>query len=120
MADYARMKPVKKNDDLGILLLAGLGGCLLVLFILVYGIVTSGWVLTILWAWFVVPAFKLPALSLPVAIGISAMIRTLTYIDTSDLQKKEKTREDQIGSIVGNLLSPWWLLALGWIVHFFV
>mgnify|MGYP001608142649 CR=1 FL=1 len=34
----------------------------------------DAWVLAKLWAWFVVPLFGLPALSLPYAIGLGALV----------------------------------------------
>lgn len=120
MPDYVRMKPVKKSSEASIILFAGIGVSLIFLLVLAYGIVVSGWVLTVLWGWFVVPVFKIPALSLPVAIGISGMIRLLTYTDTSDLQQKEQDSGERRGRLIGGLLSPWFLLLLGWIVHFFV
>lgn len=39
----------------------------------------SGYVLTVLWGWFIVPLFGLPALSLVYAIGLSLVVGYLTH-----------------------------------------
>jgi len=39
----------------------------------------GGYVFTVLWAWFVVPTFKLQALTLAPAIGLSLMVRFVVY-----------------------------------------
>jgi hypothetical protein len=34
----------------------------------------EGWVISLLWGWFMVPTFGLPSLSIPLALGISLVI----------------------------------------------
>ena len=52
-----------------------------------------GYVLSILWGWFIVPVFGLPALIIPVAIGISIIAGMLTsqktYNEATDKDAKK-------------------------------
>ena len=65
---------MKSDDKLG---LAIFGGCTLVVVALVGGIVGQGLALSILWEWFVVPIFGLPALTMVQAYGIALVFETL-------------------------------------------
>lgn len=67
-----------------------------VLFCGIVGVVAAGaawggYVLTILWGWFVTPQFNLPALSIPVAIGLDLVAGLLThqYVPRSSDKKKQ-------------------------------
>ena len=42
-------------------------------------ILYRGWVLALGWAWFMVPTFALPALSIPAALGISGLLSFTTF-----------------------------------------
>ena len=77
----------------------------------------KGYVLTVLWAWFVVPVFGLPALALAPAIGLSLVVSFLTYQhgvaqdDTGDFS-------DRIAkSVVNAMLWPAMALGIGWVVR---
>ncbi|MCP3017986.1 hypothetical protein [Cupriavidus basilensis] len=48
-----------------------LGHIFSVLFCLTALTILKGWALSVVWAWFIVPTFALPALTIPQAIGIS-------------------------------------------------
>ena len=49
-----------------------------------------GWVLKILWGWFIVPTFGLPILSIPSAIGFSLVIRYVCWPGYRHLKKECK------------------------------
>lgn len=74
----------------------------------------GGIVLKALWAWFVVPTFGLPDLSLPIAIGVGLVVSFLThqYVPTKD--------EDLPKVIVNDFLYPLIALVMGFVVHLFV
>lgn len=80
--------------------------------------ILNGYVLSILWAWFIVPTFHAPVLSIPVAIGVSMVIHYLTFTDTTDLAKKEDSK--WWSSLLIALLRPVVVLAFGAVVHCFV
>ncbi len=72
-----------------------------------------GYVLTILWAWFIVPVFKLPILSIPVAIGIALIVRYLTH-------KGTKKEEINLKFLSMEFFNPLAVLFIGWIVSHFL
>lgn len=80
--------------------------------------IVQGWVLTVLWGWFIVPTFGITQLSIPVAIGISFIVSMFrSHIPTNN---KDESAEEKIGKIVGAILSPFFVLLFGWIVHSFM
>lgn len=76
-----------------------------------------GYVLSILWAWFVVPLFGLPQLSIPLAIGISLIVGMLTNHRTG----REVEKKGGLGNAIGlSVFVPALFLLMGWLVHMFV
>lgn len=65
---------------------------LLFLVILPIQIVVNGWMLTKLWAWFIIPHYEISQLSFGLAMMIAVVVKYLTKTDTSDLVKKEDTK----------------------------
>lgn len=78
----------------------------------------SGYVLTVLWDWFVVQTFRLPHLSLPAAIGIAIVVRYLTWqpVESPD----DDFAEAMIKGAGTALLLPAFMLLFGWIVQFWM
>lgn len=107
-----------------------LGGCALVIlgiayvpFFAVLTIMTYGLVFSQLWAWFVVPIFGLPTLSVPAAYGLASILSL-----TSPTVKSPKNEDyelwpawKKIGTPVVELLTrPLIVLAVGWVLHFMI
>jgi hypothetical protein len=81
-------------------------------------VIFQGWVLTVLWSWFVVPTFRLPELSIAVAIGLTLVVSMFkTYTINND---KNLTSEDKLVKAVAAVLVPLFVLFFGWIVHLFM
>ncbi len=83
--------------------------CIVVVPLLIF----EAFVLSTLWAWFVVTTFGLPALTLPVAIGIKLVFSILMptpYFKTSE-DNKESAKKVGL-KIVGGLI----MLLIGYIV----
>jgi hypothetical protein len=74
----------------------------LVLTLITYGALSTGYVLSQLWLWFVVPVFQLPALGMYRAIGLSLVVRLLTV--HGDFKKGEV---DVVKFWLQALLLPW-------------
>lgn len=99
-------------------------GCILLLITLPFGAIWSGFVLSVLWGWFVVPTFEgAPALGIPAAIGIAAVVRYLT----NDTRWREEDRDDGnlrteriIRSISMMVTVPLLTLIFGYVVHLFM
>lgn len=86
---------------------------------IVPSVMWSGYVLSIMWGWFVVPTFGLPPLHIGVAIGISSIVSFI--VPRTDCQKKKDKDGDGIGAIVlkdtiKTFGKPAFFLLFGWIV----
>lgn len=96
-------------------------GCLLMFITLPIGAVWSGFVLSVLWGWFVVPTFGAPILNIPAAIGIAGIV---SYLTRSSHKEKTKDDGDPLGraiiAIGEMLLLPAFSLSFGWLVHLFM
>jgi len=83
---------------------------------LALGYVWSGFALTILWGWFMVPTFGLPQLALAPAIGVAVVVGYLThqYRPTEDAKDKKASRMAEGFAFMA--MKPALALAVGWIV----
>jgi hypothetical protein len=78
----------------------------------------NGWVLSILWGWFIVPLGG-PVLTIPFAIGVAVIVHLLTY--QYDTAKDERDTATKVGHAVGvTLLSPLLALLIGWVALKFI
>lgn len=91
-------------------ILAGLVAISLVVGIAAVLAICSGFTLSILWGWFMVPVFHLPELSIPQAIGISVVIHFLTNKDAGRKDDREVSLPQILFYYPGVLL-------LGWLIH---
>ena len=80
----------------------------------------SGYVLTVLWVWFVMPAFGLPALALAPAIGLVLVIRLITYQGDAAHKQQGSDAERLIQSGIQAFLFPALALGFGWVAHQFM
>ncbi len=90
--------------------------------LIVVSALLNGWVLSILWGWFIVPTFGLPKLSVVTAIGIALTVHYLTY----QYHKEAKSeQDDELGilfmrSFLFVIFQPLLALMVGWVVHKFM
>lgn len=84
--------------------------------------ITNGYVLTVLWEWFVVPLFLVPSLSIPYAIGLVLVVGIL--INRKSLVKNEKKYEETselVAAIFADIfLIPAIFLFIGWVLTKFI
>ena len=79
----------------------------------------NGYVLTVLWGWFVVPTFHLPVLTLAPAIGIALVIGFMTH--RPDVKSDETPiGEKIIRASIDAILYPLIALIIAWVVHLFM
>ncbi len=91
--------------------------------VLPFGVAWSGYVLSILWGWFLVPVFAVPVLSVPAAIGVALVVSYLTHQFFESCVENEGRKDftKRIWHHVGFLLfKPAIALLMGWIVMKFV
>lgn len=82
----------------------------------------SGYVLSVLWSWFVISQFPdMPHLSIPGAIGISMIVSFLTKDRQLTVEQKELDATERfIHGVVVSFSMPALALFLGWIVRMFL
>lgn len=78
----------------------------------------SGYALSVLWSWFIVPKFNLPALDIPTAIGIALVVDYMTKQSYSGLAKSEDHSIRR--TAIEALFRPAFALLFGWIVTKFM
>jgi uncharacterized membrane protein len=81
------------------------------------GATLEGYVLSVLWGWFVVPVFGLPALSIPFAMGLALVVGLLTTNTRGDEAKDPDKKWTPMGVMV---MRPAFVLLVGWIVTKFI
>ena len=79
--------------------------------------ILSGYVLSILWAWFIVSTFGLPLLTVPVAIGVMLVVGYLTK--QSDFNNSDREDYQKRMNVV-QIVKPLSALAVGWIIKLFM
>jgi len=82
-----------KEDIKDVAVVSGVVGgivflCLIVIFVVpIVAMILNGYILSIMWGWFIVPVFEVKELSIAYAIGISITVAMLTHKPT-DFQRK--------------------------------
>lgn len=56
-------------------------GCLFTLLAIPFGAMLNGYVLSVVWAWFIVPVFGLPEISVAQGLGIALVVGMMTHQD---------------------------------------
>lgn len=92
--------------------------------VLVLTVFLRGWAFSVLWGWFVVKQFDLPAISIPLAIGISLIVSYLTYDTAQALQRQREDKrewsEKTMESFVVGVIAPPIFVGFGWIYQLFL
>lgn len=79
--------------------------------------ILSGYVLSILWGWFAVPAFGLPALTIPLAMGIMLVVSYMTkQADFNNSDREDYQKRVNVVMIVKPLAA----LAVGYVIKMFM
>jgi hypothetical protein len=86
----------------------------------VLGYTWAGYVLSVLWSWFMVTAFGLPHLSIPATIGIATIVTYLTHQNHTDRNDKRPALDKTIEAALGIALKPALALFVGWVVRLFL
>lgn len=88
--------------------------------VMVIASITSGWILSTLWSWFISDTFNVIELNIPQSIGLSLIINFLT-VTRSESHKREKTiMENLLDSSLHLIAKYIFALGLGYIVTFFL
>ena len=82
-------------------------------------IMWSGYVLTFLWMWFIVPLFGLPPLSIAQAMGLGLVIAFLTHQHIKSTGHEGQDKE-LLRTIAIVMARPAFALFLGWIIKAYI
>lgn len=80
----------------------------------------EGWVLTVLWKWFVASTFALPLLSIPVALGITIIVFAFHASLFRGLEKEDVSDRPWWYIIAVTVLMSTLLLATGFVLTLFM
>jgi hypothetical protein len=94
---------------------------LLLLLFAVLSVTYRGWVLTMLWSWFLVP-LGVPAISTATALGIVLIVAILTTHATNKTDKTESKDPWELAAVASGVAFgvPSLMLVLGYIISLFV
>jgi hypothetical protein len=84
------------------------------------GSMWRGYVFSVLWGWFIVPIFHLPALGIASAIGIALVISFLTYQVSTPHGDDQGVAEKLSSNLTLSFLYPLICLLVGWVVTWFM
>jgi hypothetical protein len=97
------MKSDDKDNILGLLLV-------------IPSIIIHGWVITLLWKWFVVYQFELPEITIPTGIGLSLLVHNLAPFHVP----KPENQPSSVYSLGVGILVSLFTLTTGWVLTFFM
>lgn len=92
-----------------------MGSTFIVLMLSIPVTILRGYVLQIIWGWFVVPQFHVSPLNIPTALGIALLAGFVTSDLTLDRSHKTEPWEYLVTGAVTTLI--YWLM--GWSYHLF-
>lgn len=79
------------------------------------------YVLTVMWAWFVVPTFHVSGLSMPMAYGLSLLVAMLTSNKTGNEAESTNSATEKFANAMAlSFILPAIVLLFGWITTKFI
>ena len=96
-----------KKDNVGVELLKAIGHIVLGALSITY----NAYVMSVLWAWFIVSTFQLPVLSVPVGVGIIAIV---ALFKTANRDNTDREDHVKFSHIIG-FVKPSMALFVGWV-----
>lgn len=79
-----------------------------------------GYVLSVVWGWYITPALGAPRLSIPAAIGVAAAIKFITHQHIEDKGGEKSLSQIWAGIFIKAFASPAITLVFCWIVKFWM
>lgn len=108
----------KPMDSLAAFIALAVGGVSILLASLTLATIINGYVLHLLWLWFMVPILGLPALTIGQAIAVSMVVSFLTY---QYVPNPKETKDNEWASVIGIVfIRPLFVLLLAQIVRNFI
>ena len=99
----------------------GLGWLAYTLVVIVGGSIVGGWALSVMWGWFVVPLFNVPAFGIAQAVGLMCVIGMIVpHPSVNSDGKKHDTIDVIVMTFVEAFVRPLLSIGIGWIVYQFI
>ena len=98
----------------------GIGYVTTFIIVAIFNTIFSGYALSVLWGWFVVPAFNLPQISIATAIGLALIVSYLTHQEQKSESEGKSFSEIMFEGFLKAAFKPAFSLAVGWIVSLWV
>lgn len=89
-------------------------------FTIVIGSIWRGYVLSVLWAWFIVTTFGAKPISIAAAIGVSCVVSILTFHHRATPKDERSAAEQMLETVVVTFFGPAFSLAFGAVVKAFL
>jgi hypothetical protein len=93
-------------------------GCIGLIVLTILGIMARAFALAKLWAWFIVPIFSLPSLTMAQAYGVALVVNLFTE-HHSDAKEEDDEAKKWTNAIVKMFVGPLIALIFGWLVKTF-
>ncbi len=87
--------------------------------LMIASMIVSGFMVTILWGWFIAPVFNVIVINIPQAIGL-LLILNILKMKSKDLDRPEKEIEVLVDDFLNILILCIVSLLSGWIVQLFL
>jgi hypothetical protein len=110
------------NNSRQIVSMVGLAVLAVILGVVMAGVIAlwQGYVLAILWNWFITPFFGIAALTVPLAVGILFTFRFCIALWAINQNREEDQTKAVWKPVVTAIIAPAVYLFLGWITTFFL
>lgn len=83
--------------------------------------IVSGFVISVLWGWFIAQTFHLLILTVPQAIGLTLVVRFIVRTQLDNDTEKDKPLSEKITDFIAlSVGMPLMVLGIGYIIHLFV
>jgi hypothetical protein len=99
-----------ENEKLAAYALIGFGAVAVTAGLIVGNILWDGYVLMVLWGWFMVPIFHLPMLAIAQSIGLACVVNLVTH------QYIPSKKDDTWAPVAHAFIAPLMLFIVGWLV----
>ncbi len=101
--------------------LAVFGGIVSVTILMAIRSIFNGYVLSVLWGWFIAPTLGVPQLSVVPAIGIAVVVNYLNHEVYFSKEEEERSLSERIArGAIFSFTRTSFTLFFGWIVHLFM
>ena len=97
-----------------------LGILITIIATLVISTIWNGFVLSKIWGWFAVSTFSLPTINLTQAMGLSLIASFLTHQHDKGESKYKSETDKVLFSLYLTVITPAFILLIGWIVTLFM